>query len=180
MQQPWDVSQVVQLAPLTPQLSLVFPCWQTWLASQQPGQLCGVQIHWPVESSHFWPPWQPGPQLPPQPSGPHCLPWQFGTQTHWPFWQGPHPGQFTHARAARAAGLLRVPRLAVPVLVTTPGGTGRGGAGALPWHWPLAVQVWPGKQLPQVPVLPQPSGPHSRPAQFGAQHNPGWPPVMLH
>jgi hypothetical protein len=87
MQQPWDVSQVVQGAPLTPQLSLVLPCWQTWLASQQPGQLCGVQIHWPVVLSHSWLPWQPGPQLPPQPSGPHVLLVQFGTQTHCWFWQ---------------------------------------------------------------------------------------------
>ena len=49
-----------------------------------------------------------------------------------------------------------------------------------PWQRPLAEQVWPGKQLPQVPVLPQPSSPHSRLAQLGAQHNPAWPPVMLH
>jgi hypothetical protein len=50
-----------------------------------------------------------------------------------------------------------------------------------PWHWPdCALHFWPGRQLPQVPVLPQPSGPHSRFLQLGAQHNPSWPPVVLH
>ena len=52
---------------------------------------------------------------------------------------------------------------------------------ACPWHWPVCgLQVWPGTQLPQVPVLPHPSGPHCLPLQLGAQHNPAWPPVVLH
>jgi hypothetical protein len=34
----------------------------------------------------------------------------------------------------------------------------------------LAPQVCPGAQLPHVPPLPQPSSPHCRPLQFGAQH----------
>jgi hypothetical protein len=41
---------------------------------------------------------------------------------------------------------------------------------ALPWHWPLALHVWPGAHSPHVPWLPQPSSPHCRPPQFGAQH----------
>jgi hypothetical protein len=41
-----------------------------------------------------------------------------------------------------------------------------------PWHLPLALQVWPGRHVPHVPWLPQPSSPHCRPLQFGAQHNP--------
>jgi hypothetical protein len=47
------------------------------------------------------------------------------------------------------------------------------------WHWPLALQVVPDGQLSggHTPVFPQPSSPHSRPAQFGAQH---MPEVLLH
>jgi hypothetical protein len=37
-------------------------------------------------------------------------------------------------------------------------------------HWPLALQVCPVGQVPQLP--PQPLSPHSRPWQFGMQHNP--------
>ena len=46
-------------------------------------------------------------------------------------------------------------------------------AGTHPWHWPLASsQCSSAGQRPQVPVLPQPSSPHSRPGgQFGAQHD---------
>jgi hypothetical protein len=43
----------------------------------------------------------------------------------------------------------------------------------VPVHCPSASQLCPGRQPgPHVPPLPQPSGPHSRPVQFGAQHNP--------
>ncbi len=34
-------------------------------------------------------------------------------------------------------------------------------------HWPLALQVWPVGQVPQLP--PQPSGPHARSSQSGLQ-----------
>jgi hypothetical protein len=46
----------------------------------------------------------------------------------------------------------------------------------VPWHCPSSPHVAPAGHWPllgpQVPPLPQPSGPHSRPVQFGAQHNP--------
>jgi hypothetical protein len=42
-----------------------------------------------------------------------------------------------------------------------------------PSHCPVVVlQVLPERQAPQVPALPQPSGPHCLPAQFGAQQSP--------
>jgi hypothetical protein len=43
----------------------------------------------------------------------------------------------------------------------------------------LALQVWPEGHVPHLPPLPQPSSPHSRPAQFGAQHS-ATPLVVLH
>jgi hypothetical protein len=40
----------------------------------------GAQAHWPL-ALHALPP-EHAPQDPPQPSEPHCLPLQLGTQTH--------------------------------------------------------------------------------------------------
>lgn len=43
--------------------------------------------HCPVVWLQFWPDGQV-PHDPPQPSGPHCLPWHWGVQPpwHWPVW----------------------------------------------------------------------------------------------
>jgi hypothetical protein len=84
-------------------------------------------------------------------------------------WFGPHVVQLTPP-SPQAAFVL--PDRHVPLASQQPVGHVCGPQVGRPWHWPLALQVWPGKQLPQVPPLPQPSGPHCRPVQFGAQHSP--------
>jgi hypothetical protein len=138
-------------------------------SEQQPlGQLAVVHRHRPLPSSHSSPV-EHVPQLPPQPSGPHWLPWQCGTQTHWPFWHVDcAPGQFTHDAPPVPQACSVVPGWQVPFGAQHPGQLAE-----LQEHRPDASsQVAPGGQLPQVPTPPQPSPPHWRPAQLEAQHNP--------
>ena len=102
-------------------------------------------------------------------------------QTHWPCWQVDFaPEQVTHAWPSVPQTAVLLPGWQVPLPSQQPVGQVAGEQVGVPWQRPVAEQVWPGKQLPHFPVLPQPSSPHSRLAQLGAQHNPAWPPVMLH
>jgi hypothetical protein len=100
--QVWPIAQVTQATPPVPQNVALLPGWQTPVSSQQPlGQVCGPQgpvaWHWPLWAVQVWPVGQV-PQLPPQPSGPHCLPWHCGVQTHVPLRHVDfEPGQFTQA-----------------------------------------------------------------------------------
>ena len=61
-----------------PQAPVLVPGWQVSSSSQQPVQLCSVQAQKPF-GVHSWPVWQE-PQLPPQPSEPHCASVQSGVQ----------------------------------------------------------------------------------------------------
>ena len=81
-QVPWQHVCPTQqsLSPLhfAPNGALQLPSLQQTCGPGQVGHLqcpCAVQV---APGGHV-------PQLPPQPSGPHWLPWQCGTQTHWPF-----------------------------------------------------------------------------------------------
>src|SRR5512140_2840288 len=44
---------------------------------------------------------------------------------------------------------------------------------AVPWHWPVSLQVCPAAHDPHDP--PQPSGPHCLPVHEGTQLVPHWP-----
>jgi hypothetical protein len=116
------------------------------------------------------------PQLPPQLSSPQSLPWHRGEQVGWhcPFWQEVSaPGQFTHAAPPVPQVFSVFPGWHCPLALQHPLAQVAGEQVGCPWHWPLAEQVWPELQLPQpFSLLPQPSGPHWRPLQFGAQHRP--------
>ena len=110
-------------------------------------------MHWPF-ALQLCPAVQPGGHCPPQAFGPHCLPWQLGTQVHCPF------------------GSQASPSGQVPQLPPQPSGPH-----ALPWqfgtqiHCPSALHVSGCGQVPQSPR--QPSAPHCFPAQLGTQRH--WP-----
>jgi hypothetical protein len=141
-----------------------------WTVQQPVGQLSASQTHWPFAVQR-WPVGQ-APQLPPQPSGPHGLPVQSGAQTHCPLSQTCCPLQFWQAPPPRPQTVFAFPCWQVPLLSQQPLGQVCGEQEGVPVHWPSS-QLCPGRQPgAHVPPLPQPFGPHSRPAQFGAQHSP--------
>ena len=72
-----------------PQAPGLVPGWQVSSSWQQPAQLCSVQTQKPFEL-HSWPVAQE-PQLPPQPSEPHCAPVQSGVQHCWLWQTWPEP-----------------------------------------------------------------------------------------
>jgi hypothetical protein len=73
-----------------PQAPTLVPGSQvTPLESQQPLQLCPVHAQMPF-GVHSWPVWQE-PQLPPQPSEPHCASVQSGVQHCWSWQTWPEP-----------------------------------------------------------------------------------------
>lgn len=113
------------------------------------------------------------PQEPPHPSGPHCLPWQSGVHWHRPPWQT----SCAPEQVAQATPLLPQDCSVLPpwhwLFLQQPFGHVCGPQTGAPSHCPLWVlQVCPVRQDPHVPEPPQPSGPHCRPEQFGAQHSP--------
>jgi len=144
---PLQVSGAVQV----PQLSVP----QTGsMPHSRPAQL-GVQPawHWPtplqlsgaVQVPQLWVP-QTG-------SMPHSRPWQSGLQ---PAWHWPLPLQLS--------GAVQVPHSRVPQTGSMPHSR-PWQSGLQPiWHWPLPSQLSPAWQVPQE--APQPSSPHSLPAQF--------------
>ncbi len=87
------------------------------------------------------------PQVPPQPSGPHCFPVHDGTHAHW-------------LVVLQVWGEGQVPQL--PPQPSLPHWALHDGRQV---HWPLALQTSLPAQVPQVP--PQPSGPQVRPLQAG-------------
>lgn len=101
------------------------------------------------------------PQLPPQPSSPHCFPLQLGEQL------------LVQRPAASQLPLVHVPQ--VPPHPSgphcLPAQEGRHDVG----HWPAASHV-PLPQLPHDP--PQPSGPQSLPVQLGTQAATHWPSAL--
>ena len=110
----------------------------------------GVQSHWPAAEHVSNPAHMP--QLPPQPSGPHCLPAQLGMQSpsQAPSAQVPPPAQ------RPSAHLPPQPSSSPHCFASQEGSQ----ASQVP-SW----QTLPPEHDPQVP--PQPSGPHSLPAQAG-------------
>jgi hypothetical protein len=84
---PWPAPQVWHDAPSWPHRAFESPGQQSLLASQQPsGQLRESQTHWPaaVQRRPAWTEQGPHVPPPPQPSGPHTRPSQFGAQQE--FW----------------------------------------------------------------------------------------------
>jgi hypothetical protein len=80
----------MQSWPPMPQAPTLVPGSQvTPLESQQPLQLCPVHAQMPF-GVHSWPVWQE-PQLPPQPSEPHCASVQSGVQHCWSWQTWPEP-----------------------------------------------------------------------------------------
>ncbi len=106
-------------------------------------------------TEQLWPEGQV-PQVPPQPSLPHCLPPQVGRQVQVPaVEQTVEPVQAPQPPPQPSGPQVFPAQLGVQVQV------------------PVAEQVSPEGQVPQVP--PQPSGPHCFPTHWGMQrHAPAW------
>ena len=130
---------------------------------QQPPAPLSTSQHTPLSQQMM--PLGQLPQLPPHPSPAHCLPAQSGTQTHRPLLHvlfGQQSPSWVHA-------LPEGSRQTPPPQHVRP----LGQLVAVHAHRPLvSLQTPPGGQEPQEPLPPHPSGPHWRPAQLGAQHNP--------
>ena len=73
---------------------------------------------------------------------------------HCPFWHEVlDPGQFTHGAPPVPQACSVFPGWQFPFLSQHPVGQVAGEQVGCPWHLPLALQVWPGGQLPQVPAI---------------------------
>ena len=97
--------------------------------------------------------------MPPQPSGPHCLPLQSGVQ----------PWGATHLYSK----LQVLPWGQVPQVPPQPSDpqslSSQTGVQLLGWkHWPLKLQIQPAGQVPQVPLQPS-DDPQLFPLQLGVQ-----------
>lgn len=148
--------QLTQLAPPLPQKSSTFPVRQMappLSEKQHPvGQLCASQTHWPLPL-----------QRRPRSGG------QGGEQATHCWSRHPSP----EAQAAQATPPVPQAWMVSPgwqrPLAQQPSGQLCG----VQRHWPVSSsQTWLAWQVPQVPVPPQPSPPHTRLVQLGAQHNP--------
>jgi hypothetical protein len=144
--------------------------------SQQPLHAPAAQTHWPLALSQTWPKsvGPQVPQLPPQPSGPQCLPVQSGVHAaHCWFRQTSPAPQDAQLAPPSPQASFEVPGRQVP---GSPGPLEQQPFGQLcrvQRHWPVSSsQLWPLGHVPQPSALPQPSGPHARPAQLGVQQSP--------
>ena len=151
--------------PFAPHAPPSVPGWHRWLPSQQPSQQVppGVQPRRSVRHAPFASQ-QPSGQV----AGVQWLSRQVPVcALH--DWFGP---QAVQAVPPSPQAPWALPGWQRPSPSQQPLGQVRGEHVFGPWHLPFAPQVWPTGQVPQVPPLPQPSSPHARPAQFGAQHSP--------